>query len=464
MSGLTGTRKEIRKEVEAAWRSFVVDGRLSDRVRPEIRRSWRRVRTRVDPTLRTCPSALAERDVAVRAEAEEAFRVASRVVSHFAGRLAPEGHVVAFFDAEGVMLTLHGNHRTRGRLADVNFAPGACWAEKIAGTNGPGTALVEGRPVEVFASEHFVETWQPWTCASVPVRFCGRVIGAVDITSPWTARNASMLFTAEALASAIESELAADAARTHNARLVRIAEGALRARDDFLSVASHELKTPLTPLQLNIQKLQRLVESAERMDPDHLAQALRGADGQLRRLVKFMDDLLDASRVVHQPLRLALEPTDLGETARCVVEQHRGVLDRTGCHVTVSAPSEVIGQFDPAWVARALEHLLVNAMKHAPGRIEVEVARDHANARLLVRDNGPGIAPEARERIFRAFERGVSCRNVAGFGLGLHAVRRIAEAHGGTARAESVLGKGSTFVVELPLSTAAHFLNTSAEP
>jgi sigma-54 dependent transcriptional regulator, acetoin dehydrogenase operon transcriptional activator AcoR len=465
MTGLTGTRKEIRKEVEAAWRSFVVDGRLPDRVRPEIRRSWRRVRARVDPTLRTCPSALAERDVAARAEAEEAFRVASRVVSHFAGRLAPEGHVVAFLDAEGVLLTLHGNRRTRARLADVNFAPGACWAENIAGTNGPGTALVESRPVEVFASEHFVEAWQPWTCASVPVRFGGRVLGAVDITSPWTAGNASLLFTAEALARAIESELEADALRAHNAALARIAEGALRARDDFLLVASHELKTPLTPLQLNIQKLQRVVESAgERMDPAHLAQALRGADGHVRRLAKFIDDLLDASRVAHQPLRLDLEPADLGETARSVVEQRRGDLDRTGCHVTVSAPCKVIGQFDRAWVARALEHLLVNAMKHAPGRIEVEVERDHANARLLVRDNGPGIPPEARERIFRAFERGVSCRNVAGFGLGLHVVRRIAEAHGGTARAESALGKGSTFVVELPLSTVAHSQDASAEP
>jgi signal transduction histidine kinase len=462
MTGLTRTRKEI----EAAWRSFVVDGRLPDRVRPEIRRSWQRVRAdwRVDPTLRACPRAVAAGDVAARAEAEGTARVASRVLSHFAERLAPDGHVVAFFDAEGVMLTLHGNHRTRGRLADVNFEPGACWAEKTAGTNGPGTALIEARPVEIFASEHFVEAWQPWTCASGPVRFCGRVIGAVDITSPWTARNASLLFTAEALARAIEAELEADAARSHNATLARIAQEALRARDDFLSVASHELKTPLTPLQLNIQKVQRLLESAgDRLDPDHLARALRGADGHVRRLVKFIDDLLDASRVAHQPLRLDLEPTDLGERARGVVERHRGDLERHGCHVTVSTRSEVIGLWDPAWVARALEHLLVNAMKHAPGRIDVEVERDHANARLLVRDHGPGIAPEARERIFRAFERGVSYRNIAGFGLGLHAVRRIAEAHGGTARVESAVGKGSTFVVELPLSMGARLHDSSAE-
>jgi signal transduction histidine kinase len=243
---------------------------------------------------------------------------------------------------------------------------------------------------------------------------------------------------------------------------VRIAQEALRARDDFLSVASHELKTPLTPLQLNIQKIRRLVESAgDRLDPDHLAQVLRGADGHVRRLVRFIDDLLDASRVAHQPLRLALEPTDLGETARAVVEQYRGDLDRHGCHVTIGSASEVIGRWDPTWVARAFKHLLVNAMKHAPGRIEVQVDRHRANARLLVRDHGPGIPPEAHERIFRAFERGVSCRNIAGFGLGLHAVRRIAEAHGGTACVESAVGKGSTFVVELPLGTAAR-LHSSA--
>jgi sigma-54 dependent transcriptional regulator, acetoin dehydrogenase operon transcriptional activator AcoR len=439
-----------RRDIEAAWRSFVVDGRTPDGVRPEIWRSWLRVRAdQVDPGLRTCPRAPA----ADGAAAEEAFHLASRAVSHFGERLASGGHVVACFDAHGVMLAIQGNARTRRRLDDVNFAPGACWAEHAAGTNGPGTALVEARPLEVFASEHFVEAWQPWTCASAPVRFGGRILGVVDITSPWSARDPSLLLTAEALANAIESRLEADAAERRSALLLQVAQDALRAREDFLAVASHELKTPLTPLQLKIQKVQRLL-ARPGLDAGQLADALRGADRHIGRIVKFVDDLLDLSRVSREPLPLALEPTDLGATVRAVVERHRGDLERHGCAVAVTASREVVGRWDPARVADAFGHLLVNAMKYAPGRIDVEIDARPGAAQLRVRDRGPGIAPEDLERVFLPFERAVSCRNAAGFGLGLHAVRRIAEAHGGSARVESAPGRGSTFVVELPLTGA----------
>ncbi len=446
MTALSRTRKDI----EAAWRSFVVDGRTPDGVRPEIRRSWLRVRAdQVDPGLRTCPPA----PDADSAAAQEAFRLASRTVSQFGERLASGGHVVACFDSHGVMLAIHGNARTRRRLDDVNFAPGACWAERAAGTNGPGTALVEARPIEVFASEHFVEAWQPWTCASAPVRFGGRILGVVDITSPWSARDPSLLLTVEALSNAIESRLEADAAERRSALLLQVAQDALRAREDFLAAASHELKTPLTPLQLKIQKVQRLL-ARPGLDPGQLADALRGADRHIGRIVKFVDDLLDLSRVSREPLPLALEPTDLEATVRAVLERHRGDLERHGCAVAVTASREVVGRWDPARVADAFAHLLVNAMKYAPGRIDVEIDARPGAAQLRVRDRGPGIAPEDLERVFLPFERAVSCRNAAGFGLGLHAVRRIAEAHGGSARVESAPGRGSTFVVELPLAGA----------
>ncbi len=463
MTGVTRTRRAI----EAAWRSFVVDGQLPDCVRPEIRRSWRRARGEwhVDPGLLTCPREIAADRVVVRPEAEEAFRVALPFVSEFAGRLASDGHVVGYFDADGVMLALDGNNRTRARLADVNFAPGACWAESAAGTNGPGTALAEARPVEVFASEHFVEAWHPWTCASVPVRSRGRVIGAVDITSPWTAHNPALLLTAEALARAIEAQIEAAAVQRENAILLQVAHDAVRARDEFLAVAAHELKTPLTPLQLNIQKLQRLVaRPGAPFDPDQLVEALRSADRHVHRVVEFIDDLLDVSRVAHQPLHLAVEPADLGAIVRGVVQRHRPELERQGCNVAVTVRCDAVGRWDTARIEQAFKYVLVNAMKYAPGRIEVEVDADHVSARLLVRDHGPGIAAENQERIFIPFERAVSYRNIAGFGLGLHLVRQIVEAHGGAVRLESTLGKGSTFVIELPLRSATPKIDRSGAP
>jgi len=115
-----------RKEVEAAWRSFVLDGAPPESVRPEIRRSWQRVRgeLRVDPALRICPRTSGHG--LVRAGSDGAPEVVSRIVSRFAERLAPDGHVVAYFDRDGVMRALAGDAATRRRLDDVNFAPGAC--------------------------------------------------------------------------------------------------------------------------------------------------------------------------------------------------------------------------------------------------------------------------------------------------------------------------------------------------
>ena len=451
MPALTRTRTDI----EAAWRSFIADGRLAECIRPEIRRSWLRVaHHHIDPAMRACPRALDADDALARPEAEEAFRIASPLVAHFAERLAADGHVIGYFDAGGVMLAIDGNHRTRGELGDVNFAPGACWAEHAAGTNAIGTALIEEQPVEVFASEHFVEAWQHLTCASVPVRLGGRVVGVVDITSPWTAYNPALLLTAEALARAVEARFEADAARRENAILLRVAHDAIRLRDDVLDVASHELKTPLTPLALDIQRLQRLADREGTLDPERLRKALRNADRNLGRLVKFIDDLLEVSSVDREPLHLALEPTDLGAIVRDVIEQHRGAFERQGCDVSVAVAREVVGAWDRGRLKQALQQLVINAAKYAPGPIEVAVEVDGASARVLVRDHGPGIAREDQERIFLPFERTGSFRQATGFGLGLHAVRRIVEAHGGAIRVESAPGAGSTFLVELPLQPA----------
>jgi sigma-54 dependent transcriptional regulator, acetoin dehydrogenase operon transcriptional activator AcoR len=233
------TLTRARKETDVAWRSFVLDGRLPHSVKPEILRSWQRAcaEWRVDPGLRSCPRAVSSDDLLARAKGEEAFRVASPLVTEFADRLASDGHTVAYFDAEGVMLALDGNDRARERLAEINFTPGACWSEQAVGTNGVGTALVEARPVEVFAAEHFVEAWQPWSCASVPVRVDGHLVGVVDITSPWAARHPSLIVCAEALARAIEGRL--DGVALHRAEIIRGALMGKGGSSGWLAVDLH---------------------------------------------------------------------------------------------------------------------------------------------------------------------------------------------------------------------------------
>jgi transcriptional regulator of acetoin/glycerol metabolism len=235
VSALTSARREIDK----AWRSFVIDRRPPQGVRPEILRSWQRAGAEwhIDPGLRRCLRSVEANDLLARAEAEEAFRVASPLLREFANRLAPDGHALAYCDADGVTLALQGNGRTIERLADINLGPGACWSEDATGTNGIGTALVEGRPVEVFASEHFVEAWQPWSCASAPVQAAGGVVGVVDITSPWEAHNASLLVCAEALARAIEARL--DEAAAHRAEIIRRALREKGGSSAWLAVDLH---------------------------------------------------------------------------------------------------------------------------------------------------------------------------------------------------------------------------------
>ncbi len=450
---MRSSQGQIRSATEAAWRTFLADGDASAPVRPEIRRSWERARTewRVDPGLKICPAAQDLGDVLARAGAEEPLRAVAPLVRDLAERLAPDGHVVGYFDAAGVMLLLDGNHRTRDRLADVNFAPGACWAEHVAGTNGIGTAIVEARPVEVFAAEHFVEAWQPWTCASVPVRWDGHLVGVVDITSPWEAHHPALLGTAEALARAVEARLDAAAARREAAVLSR-ASAAARAQHELLAAASHELRTPLTPLQLRLQQLERsMTRSGGDVDRDRLAQALHGATQDVGRLAAFIDDLVEAAHAAWQPLHVDAAATDLCAIVREVVGRQRDALVAHRCEVRVDAPREVVGRWDAGRIAIAFKHLLGNAMRYAPGPIEVRVEAVGSSASIAVRDHGPGIRAEDRERIFLPFERAVSYRNVAGFGVGLHVVQQIARAHRGAVRLDSAPGRGATFTLELPL-------------
>jgi signal transduction histidine kinase/Na+/proline symporter len=238
-----------------------------------------------------------------------------------------------------------------------------------------------------------------------------------------------------------------------NARLYHEAEAAVRARDEFLAVASHELKTPLTPLRLKIQTLERLVARGDlaAMPQERLMQLFGGAEGQVLRLVGLVDDLLDVTRLTTHRLRLRVEPVDLADVVGEVVERHASDAAAAGSTVHVDAARPVLGSWDRLRVEQVFTNLLTNAFKYAPGaRVEVSVRGEGPHAVLVVRDEGPGIAPPDQERIFRPFERAVRFLEVSGFGLGLFIVRQIVEAHGGTVRLESSPGQGSAFRIELP--------------
>ena len=223
------------------------------------------------------------------------------------------------------------------------------------------------------------------------------------------------------------------------------AEEAIRLRDEFLIIASHELRTPVTALLLQLQRAQRTGSATE-----PVANALRAA----RRLGVLIETLLDVSRIATGQLTLDLQDCDLAALARDVLERWRDEAARGGCEVGLDAASPVRGRWDPLRIEQVIENLLGNALKYAPGKpVQISVSQGEKGAELSIVDQGPGIAPADARRIFQRFERAADVRHYAGLGLGLYIAREIVEAHGGSIGAESVPGKGVTFRVVLPLTS-----------
>ena len=233
-------------------------------------------------------------------------------------------------------------------------------------------------------------------------------------------------------------------------KLLRQLRDALEARDEFLSIASHELRTPITALNL---KLELLLRELGRGDSDtrKLAARLEMATRQTRRLTRLVDELLDVSRIATGRLKLEHERVDLSLLTQDVLARHREVIDRGNCSVTVRVEPTVVGNWDRMRLEQVLVNLLTNAVKYGAGSpIEVELHADDHQAILIVRDHGPGISERDQRRIFERFAR-LAPRGVGGLGLGLYIARTIVEAHRGRIRVESRQGQGATFVVELPL-------------
>jgi len=233
---LKSERLERRLSVERAWEHFIQGGTAPAEIGEVISKSWQRVRERhrLDPTATTPGGAETPESLQERCAWDEVFGVVLPVLRDFAGRFDLSDHALAYFDREGWMLSIHGDPRTIDRLGGICFHPGTNWAEGSAGTNGPGTALAEGKPVEVFASEHYIAAWQQWSCAAAPVRLFGvaEPIGIVDLTGPWDVRRRQALVVIQAIACAIQERIRA--AMSVRDEVVRYAFQAAHSAGDAL--------------------------------------------------------------------------------------------------------------------------------------------------------------------------------------------------------------------------------------
>jgi signal transduction histidine kinase len=233
-----------------------------------------------------------------------------------------------------------------------------------------------------------------------------------------------------------------------NARLYEGAREALEARDEFLSVAAHEIRGPLTSLHLAVQSLLRGSLSSPMAHT-----ALDVIQREDRRLVRFVEELLDFGRIRTGRLHFQLEEVDLGTIVRDVVSRFSAELTQSHSTVTVTTEGDLVGQWDSLRLEQVVTNLLSNAIKYGNGQpIDVTAAESAGRVTLTFVDHGIGIEPSMLTRIFDPFQRAVAVRNYGGFGLGLHITKTIVEGLGGTVAVESRLGEGSTFTVELPVS------------
>ncbi|WP_161668830.1 PAS domain S-box protein [Kallotenue papyrolyticum] len=275
----------------------------------------------------------------------------------------------------------------------------------------------------------------------------GRNIGLLQLSDKEDGGD----FTAEDEAILVQlAQMAAVA--VENARLYREAQEAILARDEFLSVASHELKTPLTALELQTQSLLRLLaRQADAVPRERLTSKLQLIDQQAQRLTQLSNDLLDVARIRLGRIELRFESVDLVALAQEVLARFEEQAQLTGSAITLHAPSALPLVTDRGRVEQILTNLLSNALKYGAGRpIEVVLSATATQVELQVRDHGIGIAPEHLERIFVRFERVVSARHYSGLGLGLYITRQLVEALGGQIRVSSAVNIGSTFTVSLP--------------
>ena len=256
----------------------------------------------------------------------------------------------------------------------------------------------------------------------------GRVAGlftlAIDVTDPVEARRRAQALAAEL-------------------------EGAVQTREDFLSVAAHELRTPITALSLRVEHALLLIGRGEAELPA-LASSLQTVLRNTRRLNTLVDDLLDVSRIAAGRMRLAATEVDLVALVRDLLQRHEDLRARAGSAIVLHTETPaVVGHWDRARLEQVITNLLTNALKYGAGLpVTVEIGNGDP-VRLAIADRGIGIHPEDQARIFQRFER-VASRSFGGLGLGLWIVQEVVAAHGGSVSVSSVPGAGATFTVLLP--------------
>lgn len=284
----------------------------------------------------------------------------------------------------------------------------------------------------------------------VPLLTRGKVMGIVTFISCESGRHFDKYDLALAENLAKRTSTAVD-----NAQLYLRAQEAVRAREEFLSLASHELKTPLTSLLLQLQIVLRSIsqDPLAKLSIERLLNLLKNAENQTKKLADLISNLLNVSRITGGRLSLQLKRVNLSEILNRVVDNFKERPIRENVQIKSFIEKDVIGKWDSLQLDQVITNLVSNALKYGKGKpIEIRLESENNWARIIVKDNGIGIGSKDLNNIFEPFSRMVKDDDQQGLGVGLYIVKQIVEAHRGRIKVFSTLHKGSTFIVELPIN------------
>lgn len=333
----------------------------------------------------------------------------------------------------------------------------------------PTDALRTGKPIWLESkhayAEHYphlaseIERLGLGAVCVIPLTLAGRVAGTLGINFgsdfEFDAEEQEFLLTlAWQCAQALE-----------RARLYAQAQTAIRVRDEFLAVASHEVRTPLTSIVGYAQLLQKRARDEEGFD-ERNRRAINTLVEQATRLQLMIDTLLNVSRLEKGQLTIVRRRLDLSALVRRIVDEIQPTLE-THVIVLQGAGAPLFIQGDELRLDQVLQNLIRNAIKYSPdaGVVEINVTHDDRRVSLAISDHGIGIPASAQPELFQQFYRAPNAeqQQISGMGIGLFVAREIVQLHGGEITVESEQGKGSTFTVRLPLSTGES-TNDASDP
>jgi signal transduction histidine kinase len=305
--------------------------------------------------------------------------------------------------------------------------------------------------------EHFeiLKKLNPGSMMIVPMAATDRTLGVLTFVRTGSGRE----YQPDDLALAEDLTRRA-ALAVENARLYQEAQEALQVRDQFLSIAAHELKTPLTSLLGNVQLLHRRMERNGQAGERELRHMINLAS-QTRRLNRLVDSLLNLNRLEAGQLTIDRAELDLNRLVRQVIDEFRDIIET---HTIEYRGNEepILMEGDELRLEQVLQNLMHNAIKYSPegGQITIVLASNETHVTIQITDSGIGIPSQALPHLFNRFYRveHEKAKKISGLGLGLYVVKEIISLHGGTIEVESVEEKGSTFTIHFPINTLTSML------